>query len=335
MPASFLKTLRNVENPHNRNRERVAARDSQTLVLLYKDGQIKNVATSPETIRWLAWKNDGSSGIAVGNRGLVLEFDGVRFEKLDSPTGENLRCASFNPANQALIVGNNGTVLYFSKRLNRVEVGTKANLRRVSWSPDGSTALLVGNNGSALAWQVGKTQEITGALNNLRSISWHPEGHWALVSGNYFGPSMVPCSTLYSYGTSATELRSLRTSEKTDIIGVQWKPDGEYALAVGYEVVWQEARLFRWANGELETLPFAEQGIFLTIIAWHPKDNLALVGTGSPHPQDQGEGAVLEYRNGKFEKLSTNPYRISCIAWNPNGDGAFIIGRKGPRTFTT
>lgn len=308
-----------------------------TIVLQYQDERFGRIGTDPRhQIRWIAWSRDGGSALAVGQRGLVLRFDGEKFEKLESPAQENLRCASYNPAGEALLVGNRGTVLQFSHGSFVLgAVGMEANLRRVAWSPDGSTALLLGNNGTALTWQTGTTQELAGALNNLRSVSWDPQGNHALVSGNYFGTLMVPCPTLYEYQRGAKELKSLKTSEKTDIIGVEWKPDGSYALGVGYEVVWQEPRIFRWTNNELETIPVPERVFYPTIVGWHPRANRALIGAGSPFPTGRGGEAVLEFEEGKIRRLYSGPHRITCIAWHPRGDLAIIVGNINARTFTT
>ncbi len=317
--------------------ETVTFARQQTIVLRFESGEFQRVATDPNhQIRWIAWRRDGGSALAVGNGGLILHFDGEAFDRLESPTRENLRCASYNPANQALIVGNRGTMLQLKNgEITTIGVDVEANLRRVSWSPDGSLALVVGNSGSALAWQAGNVQELTGAFSNLRSITWHPEGRHALVSGNYFGMSMVPCPTLYEYQRESNQLNPLTTTEKTDLIGVEWKPDGEYALAVGYEVVWQEPRVFRWTKNELETIHVPEPGLYPSLVAWDPTGDRALIGTGSPFPPGQGEGVILEYRRGKVRKLDSSSYRIACIAWHPMEDFAVIVGQANARTFTT
>ncbi len=184
--------------------------------------------------------------MAVGNKGLVLNFNGVTFEQQNSPSQENLRCASYNTAGEAIIVGNHGTILYSKDgELTPIKEDTKDNLRRVSWSPDGSAAILVGNNGTALSWRGGEIKEVAGAINNLRSVTWHPDGHEALISGNYFGTSMVPCPTLYSYELASERMRPLKTTDKIDILAIEWRPDGEYALAVGYEQQTRRNKILR------------------------------------------------------------------------------------------
>jgi len=151
----------------------------------------------------------------------------------------------------------------------------------------------------------------------------------------YKRQSMVPCPTLYSYEPVSERMRPLKTTDKIDILGIEWRPDGEYALAVGYEVVWHEPRLLRWANNELEEIRFLESGLYPTTIAWAPQDNLALIGTGSPNPPGRDEGRVLGNREGTIRRLYSGAYRITCIAWNPRENYAVIVGQKAARTFTT
>lgn len=317
--------------------ETVTTKGPRTIILRYHSGQFHQIPADPRhSIRWVAFRRDGRSGMAVGNKGLVLNFNGVTFGQQNSPSQENLRCASYNTAGEVIIVGNHGTILYSKDgELTPIKEDTKDNLRRVSWSPDGSAAILVGNNGTALSWRGGKIKEVSGAINNLRSVSWHPEDHEALISGNYFGTSMVPCPTLYSYELASERMRPLKTTDKIDILGIEWRPDGEYALAVGYELVWHEPRLLRWTNSELEEVRFPESGLYPTTIAWAPQDDLALIGTGSPHLPGRDEGRVLEYREGGIRRLYSGTYRITCIAWNPMEDYAVIVGQKAARTFTT
>ncbi len=272
----------------------------------------------------------------MGDRGTVVVLNNEQLEQVACPSLENLRGSSQNPRkDQALIVGNKGIVLLLKKGEARsISVGTEANLRRVSWSPDGTLALITGNDGTALSWDGAHITELGTASNNLRSISWNPDGEYALVSGNYFGQAMVPSPTLYRYKKGASELEALKTTDKTDLICLDWKPDGQQALAGGYELVWQESRVFRWTNDELKPLSLQEPGVFPTAVGWHPTEDYALIGTGSPLSTGSGEGAVLEYAHESFKRIFSSNYRYSCIAWRPGGESALIVGTRSGRTFT-
>ncbi len=310
----------------------------ETQILRFQDGKFQPTKSiHRHTIRWASWDRNGDTCLLVGDRGTVAVLNDEQLEQVSSPTLENLRGSSQNPRkDQALIVGNKGTVLLLEKGdVSSIRVGTEANLRRVSWSSDGKLALIVGNDGTALSWDGTSIVEVGGASNNLRAISWNPKGEYALVSGNYFAQAMFPSPTLYRYNKEASALQALKTTDMTDLIGLDWNPDGQHALAVGYEVVWQESRVFRWMNDELKLLSLQEPGLFPTAVAWHPTENLALIGTGSPHSTGSGEGAVLEYARHSFKRIFSSEYRNSCIAWQPGRESALIVGTRSGRTFTS
>ncbi len=307
------------------------------MILKYEAGQFLPVKVElRHRVRWVSWKKDSKTALLVGDRGLILTFDGKKFAKVESPVQENLRCSDHNPSKGlALLVGNRGTILVFeSGRPRTMDPITDANLRRVSWSPDGSSALIVGNSGTVLVWDGAAIKEVGGSGANVRSIAWHPQGEYALLSGNYFASAMVPSPTLYRYEKGASEVVPLITTEKTDLISVSWKPDGTYALAVGYEVVWQESRVYRWKNEDLELLSLQDPALFPTVVTWYSKGDYALIGTGSPYPQGQGEGIILEYGENGFRKLYSSKYRVDCIAWRPDGKYAWIVGAENSRTFS-
>ncbi len=308
------------------------------MIFEYQAGEFRPLKTELHRgVRWLSWKKNGRAAVLVGDKGLVLSFDDGKFAKVDCPIHRNLRCSDYNPAKDlAVLVGNKGAFLTFeSGELTVVSPATEANLRRVSWSPDGSSALIVGNAGTVLVWNGAHVREVGGATGNLRSIAWHPKGEYALLSGNYFAAGNVPCPTLYRYQMGASEAVPIGISEKTDLICVDWKPDGTFALAVGYEVVWQESRVFQWKNGELELLALQKHGMFPTAVAWQPDGKYALIGTGNPYPQGQGEGLILRYVENRFQQLFSSKYRVSCISWHPDGKYAWIVGAENARTFST
>ncbi len=309
----------------------------ETQILRFQDGKFQPIKSiHRHTIRWASWDRNGDACLLVGDRGTVAVLNDEQLKEVASPTLENLRGSAQNPRkDQALIVGNKGTVLLLEKgEVSSISVGIEANLRRVSWSPDGTVALIVGNDGTALSWDGTSATEVGGASNNLRSISWNPNGEYALISGNYFAQAMVPSPTLYRYNRRAVALEALRTTDKTDLIGLDWNPDGLQALAVGYEVVWQESRVFRWTNDELKLLSLQEPGLFPTAVTWHPAEDYALIGTGSPHFTRAGDLAVLKYVRESFQRIFSSEYRNNCVAWRPGGESALIVGTRSGRTFT-
>ena len=269
----------------------------------------------------------------------MTRYHDDQFNDLTSQTNEHLRCASYNPDDSAILaVGNKGTIILMDKvgRARKLDSKTASNLRRASWSPDGSYAIIVGNDGAALVWDGLSFVEVNGALNNLRSITWDQEGS-AYVSGNYFGPSMTPSPTLYKLDYEAKLLQSVAITEKTDIISIDFGPE-QQLLAVGYDLVWQEPRAYKWNGQALESVKVDEAGVYPTSVAWQPGNRFALVGTGTSKPSGQGGGMVLGYtvEDGiKGRLFEDQEQRIVCVAWRPQADYALIIGNRYARTFST
>ncbi|TMI66530.1 WD40 repeat domain-containing protein [Candidatus Bathyarchaeota archaeon] len=315
----------------------------KNLLLRFTDEEQRTVhrviVPSERIIRWGSWSGDGEEAALVGNNGLMLQFHNDRFHELTSQTNEHLRCASYNPKDSTILaVGNKGTIILMDKvgRARKLDSKTASNLRRASWSPDGSYAIIVGNDGAALVWDGLSFVEINGALNNLRSITWDQEGS-AYVSGNYFGPSMTPSPTLYKLDYEAKLLQSVAITEKTDIISIDFGPE-QQLLAVGYDLVWQEPRAYKWNGQALESVKVDEAGVYPTSVAWQPGNRFAFVGTGTPKPSGQGGGMVLGYtvEDGIKGRLFEDPeQRIVCVAWRPQSDYALIIGNRYARTFST
>ena len=301
---------------------------------------VNRLAVSPRwIIRWGSWSRDGEEAVLVGSNGQMMRYLDDRFHELTSQTNEHLRCASYNPNDSTILaVGNKGTIILTDRvgRARRLDSKTASNLRRASWSPDGSYAIIVGNDGAAFVWDGSSLVEVDGALNNLRSITWDGEGS-AFVSGNYFGASMTPSSTLYKFDYESRHLDSIATTEKTDIISIDYGMEDQL-LAVGYDLVWQEPRAYKWNGQTLESVKLQEAGIYPTAVASQPGNRFALVGTGSPKPGGEGGGMVLAYEieTGIGGRVFADPeYRIVCIAWRPRGDYALILGNRYARTFST
>jgi WD40 repeat protein len=313
------------------------------LLLRFADKEQRTVhritVPSERVIRWGSWSGDGEEAVLVGNNGLMLQFHSDRFDELTSQTNEHLRCASYNPKDETILaVGNKGTIILMDKvgRVRKLDSKTASNFRRASWSPDGSYAIIVGNDGASLVWDGSSLTQVNGALNDLRSIAWDLEGI-AFVSGNYFGASMTPSPTLYKLDYETKLLQSIAVTEKTDIISIDFGPERQL-LAVGYDLVWQEPRAYKWNGQTLESVKMLEEGVYPTSVAWQPGNRFALVGTGSPKPSGEGGGMVLGYaiETGIGGRLFEDPeHRIVCIAWRPQGDYALIVGNRVAQTFST
>src|SRR5207245_3361478 len=99
-----------------------------------------------------------------------------------------LRWASWRPdGSEALIVGNNGTILAYSvdkKGVRNVSSPVKANLRGVEFSPDGRLAVMVGNGGTILLLSDLLRRLARAPSSHLRRVAGNPDGSGALIVGD-------------------------------------------------------------------------------------------------------------------------------------------------------
>ena len=313
---------------------------SHAKIILYEDGSFRFLELpSKHRVRWAAWKPGDNYAILVGNHGTILELKDESFTMLDSgDVVDNLRCVSFSRHGDAMIVGNNGRILRLEgERVREIPVGSGDNVRRTSFSPGGERCMMVGNGGLCLEYMDGSLNTITGAENNLRSVSWHPSGRSALISGNAYRPSsagLIPSPNLYIYHEGTSELEPLSGMEKVDIIGVEWDPNGETALAVGYDLVLHRSVVMSYTDGEITVLPLDEERLFPTGISWSPRGNFAFIVTGGPQ-SGVGVGRVIKYRDSGFNNLfSAGDYHLDGVSWESSGKRAAIFGSTSSKIFT-
>ncbi len=312
-------------------------------VLIYDGSRVSSQIVEAEgALRWASWRPDGSEALIVGNNGTVLAYsvDQKSLRNVSSPVKVNLRGVEFSPDGRlAVIVGNAGTILLLSDILRRLESATSSNLRRVAWKPDGNGALIVGNEGAAYFLASRGLRRVYGVGNNLRSAAWHPGEDYALVVGNSVKATLaglVPAPGFYRFNTDSFFLTQIRqTSPETpkDLTCASWKPDGSVCTIVGYDQTWHTSELYSFDGNSVTATDWKEENLFPTGFSWHPSGKYGLVVTGG---LGGGEaGTVLSYDGGRPSVIHREAdYNISCVAWNPRGNYALILGSKGARSFS-
>ena len=311
---------------------------------------------TPRTLRWAAWRPDGSLLLAVGNAGSVLLSDGSeRIQVLDSGSKQNLRGAAWSPDGRtALLAGNRGAVLRLrGEVIDELPAVTTENLRRVAWHPSGEYALVVGNAGTVLRYDAGSAalQPIPGdRAHTLRSVAFRPDGAYALVgaySSRYAGyPRPHPlyrCDGRYLQAVLATD-------DEDDFVSVDWlapdlmgasgvppgssagAPDGfRYkALVCGY--AWRQdgllvnkALLFDGAAWRTRVGP--SPSVVLGG-AWRPgTEEALLVGEGGLALRLQSEGTIEPLKSGTQDNL-VGPF------WKPDGSWALVLKGPSERVYT-
>jgi hypothetical protein len=280
------------------------------------------------TLRWAAWRPDGSVMLAVGNGGSTVLSDGRRLDYLESRTRQNLRGAAWSPdGGSALLVGNRGAVLLL-KGESLAELGspTTENLRRVAWHPSGRYALIAGNAGVALRYEAsdGSLQQLPGdRAHTLRSVAFRPDGAYAIVgayASRFAGyPKPHPL-----YRCDGRYLQALLASDdEDDFVSVDWSRDGS-ALVCGY--AWLQ-------DGSLVNKALTFDGSGWQTLRW-PSRSVVLGGAWRPGSADAllvGEnGLLLRMSTGGSLEPLTSGTEDNLIGpfWKPDGSEALLL--KGP-----
>lgn len=111
-----------------------------------------------------------------------------------------------------------------------------------------------------------------------------------------------------SYPTSLTPLR---TGTQSDLLGIDWKPDGAYALVVGQGVFKFDGARFRCISKDV-----TGNGV-----AWRPDGRYALIVGDS--------GALKRFDGRRFTDVNSGTTeRLKAVAWSADGSRALIVGQK-------
>jgi WD40 repeat protein len=247
----------------------------------------------------------------------------------------NLRALSVNPKDETtLVVGNQGTVLLLDEqgRFTKIYSPSSENLRGVAWNTTGDLALIAGNNATLIRYEDERLELVQGGRANLRDVSWRPGHDEALVTSNCFAGEFIPSPNLFTY--NATENILTRVNEsRADLIAVDWQPDGDGAIVVGYDVVWHTGVIAKFDGQQLTGMEFENKRVYPTSVSYHPSGDVAAIGTATSEP-GMGTGKLLLW-DGKVvnEVYSNSRFFFSDVRWAPNGYRLAAIASTGTRAF--
>jgi|GEM_PF-2678409 len=268
-----------------------------------------------KTLRGVTNRNDGTYSIIVGNSGIVLSYDGSRYELQDSQTTRTLYGVSqLRSTRQAttLIVGQSGTVLKYyhgigHDKITPLNSGVSATLYGVTQSPDG-TYLIVGASSTILKYDGETFQKIsvpaTVGLKTLYSVSWSPDGAFALITGS--------AGTVLKYdGRNVTKVSSPTT--KT-LYGVSFKGNSNIATIVG-----SYGTVLKYSAGTLSKI---ESGTTKTLydVSWDAAGNNAYIVGSS--------GTLLKF-NGVSCTTLRSGYTGTSYCVDVNQGYVVFVGSKG------
>jgi len=271
--------------------------------------------------------------LCLGDAGNIVLFSHGGPKKLESGVRSNLRCGSYSRGGILFVVGNRGLALIGDERLVRLETDTGANLRRVVWAPHFDEALIVGNGGVALLYDHTSRRftQLPGAANNLRGVSW-PTDREPLVVGNAYGDMFVPTPNIYRVGEG--RLIPLAEEPKVDLIAVDWWAARGIWVAVGYDVVLHEPRMYHIGEDSVEEVEWSGEGVYLSCVAFHPQEDVGIVATSHPGSDESRQSFAFLYDGKKTRLLrALSGFGFTCAAWNTIGDKALILASQSAKTF--
>ncbi len=256
-------------------------------------------------------------------------------QRLNTDTKYNLRAVSVNPVdNSALIVGNAGTVLLLHDDGNFIKLSTSTgeNLRAAAWNPKGNLALIAGNNGALMKYYESHIEAVDNGRANLRDISWRHASDQALVSSNCFAEEFIPSPNLFVYETKSDTVRSVNEG-RSDLIGVDWRPDDAYALVVGYDVVWHNGLIAKFDENTLVPIKFENKRVYPVAVRWDPTGKVAAIATATTQV-GTGNGQLSLWDGESFKQLyNSNEFFFSRVSWAAHGFKLAAIASTYTRTF--
>jgi WD40 repeat protein len=248
---------------------------------------------------------------------------------------QNLRAVSTNPHDgTALIVGNAGTIILLDEDGNpsKINVSTAENLRATSWSSDGSVALIARNRGTLLKYTDLGVETVNGGTANLRRTAWRPDRPQALVTSNCFAEEFIPSPNLFVFDPRRNSLSPVNEG-RADLIGVDWSPDGESALVVGYDVIWHNGHIGSFDGRTVSPIEFEHKRVYPVGVSWNPSGQLTAIVTATAQP-GMGQGSVYVW-DGKALKpiFNTSEFFFSSVAWNDRSTEMAALASSATRTY--
>jgi hypothetical protein len=287
--------------------------------------------------RGLAWSKGDEALLLVGNGGRILKVQDEKLVSINSGTSHNLRAVAVNDSDgTALVVGNGGTALLIDekKHVSKIAVPTFENLRAVAWHREGRVALLAGNNGTSFEYSRNGVKTIDAGRANLRDISWRPRSNTALITSNCFAEEFIPSPNLFKYDSETSSVTPINEG-RVDLIGADWKQNGELAVVVGYDVVWHSGFIGTFDGESVSPIEFENKNVYPTDAAWKPSANIAAIVTATAQT-GIGKGTLFLWDEGSLKPVFSDPeFYFSDAAWTWNGEQLAALASTETRAFNS
>jgi len=308
-----------------------------TSKLFRHDGQNFQTRMFGQNFRGLAWSSLDDGLFLVGNGGRVLKVQDGKPVSIHSGTSHNLRAVAVNASDgAAIIVGNAGTALLVDQNENvsNIALPTFENLRAVAWHREKSMALLAGNNGALFEYSHDGVKTIDAGRANLRDISWRPKSDIAFITSNCFAEEFIPSSNLFQYNSETNSATSINEG-RVDLLGVDWKQNGELAVVVGYDVVWHNGFIGTFDGRSVSPVEFESKNVYPVAVAWKPSAGIAAIATATSRA-GIGKGTIYFWNEGSLNPVfADSEFYFSDVAWSQHGELLAAVASTETRTFNS
>lgn len=272
VPGGLTVGLRAVDFAPTGTKAVIAGENST--VLRWAGTALTNLlAPGDRTLRGTSWQGTANELLVVGNRGVMMHYDGFWSNRSYDPRQDMYSIAWRPQGDYGLVVGRGGVVSKVSVGGSvAIDSGTTRDLFDVSWSSDGSYAVACGGGGEVLRHNHGDTDmfpiKSPLMLTTLHGISVRPSSDVIVAVGD--------AGSIWYYSSGIWT--SKRGTEARNLRDVAWRPDGEYAIIVGVSGI-----ALNITTSSATAVPFQPQPptfAALFSVAWDKDgDKLMLVGS--------------------------------------------------------
>ncbi len=286
-----------------------------------------------KNINDIAFRPNSNTALLVGDAGLVMVYDGIYFNVVDSNSTVYFSTVSWAPGGEyALFGGQNGNLMkYENGKITKLFSGTGQTIVDLAFKPDENKALMLTNNGDVYMYSdLGTTYAVyfLGSFQPVyfQAVAWHPTDGTALLAGfevvnNQYGYHWE--GRVFQYddnaapGSQFTNLHpELPQDHDTDLYSVDWSPAGDLALLGGWS-----GELLNYDGSVFGTVASSSPISAFLHISFNDKGEALLVGYA---------GGVFTYKNGVLAQVTNNfPNTLFSDDWTNDGSLAFMVGDTG------
>ncbi|QTA83005.1 CalX-like domain-containing protein [Desulfonema limicola] len=250
------------------------------------------------------WGSSGSDVFAVGDRGLIMHFDGIEWKQMASSTEKNLEGIWGSSGSDVFAAGSNGTILHYNGiSWRQMDARTQNDLTKI-WGSSGANVFVSGDKGTILHYDgTGWVPMITNNNKNIYNLWGISDADVFAVGGNgailhYNGSQWFPMDS----GTAM------------NIFSI-WGTTGSDILAAGINTLLHYNGR-NWIKASDRLLHFR--------CMWGSSGSGIYIGGTDPDNNDTG--FIYQYNNLELSKININPAIPVYGLWGSSNSEIFAVG---------